>query len=73
MFTYPSFLWDDGPRDNLEVMHVEDVVQRWTSGKRGLPRLLLLRDLLDSLHDRAGIDGTEAKVVLSRLGADRSS
>ena len=60
MHAYPSFFGDDSPRNDLEVVHVEDVLQRRTGCQRSLPCLLFLSNLLDRLHDRAGVDDAEA-------------
>ena len=61
---YPSLLWDNGLRDDLEVVHVENILDWWASSPGSLPGLLLLCDLLDDLSDSAGIDDTEADDIV---------
>ena len=63
--TYPSLLGDDGLCNDLEVVHVEDVLERRAGGPGGLPSLLLCRDLLDHLGNRARVNGTKADSKLS--------
>ena len=58
--TYPCFFRDDGLGYDLEVVHVEDVLEWWSGFPCGLPRLLLISDLLDDLCDCARVDDTKA-------------
>ena len=62
---YPCLCWNDSFCDNLEVVHVEDVLERRAGGPGGLPSLLLCRDLLDHLGNRARVNGTKADSKLS--------
>ena len=46
---------------NLEVMHVEDILERWPGSQRCLSCLLFWGDFFHDLRHRTLIDDTEAK------------
>ena len=61
VLTYPGLLRNDSPCNDLEVVHVENILQRRPRREGGLPGLLFLSDLLDGLDDSALIYDTKTK------------
>lgn len=70
--TYPGLWWNDGLGNDFEVVQVENVLDRRTSGECNLPLLLLLGNLLDNLRNCAGIDDTDTGINEFRAGAKPS-
>ena len=60
MITYPCLLREDEFCDVLEVVQVDDAVDRWAGVQQGKPTLLFLGDLFDNLRYSAGINDTQA-------------
>ena len=60
LITYPSLLGDDGLCNDLEVVHVEHVLERWARIHESQSAFFFLSNLFNDLGDSACIDGAEA-------------
>ena len=61
--TYPGLIWEHEFRDVLEIVQVDDVVERRPGLHEREPALLFCGDLLHDLCDGARVDRAETKQI----------